>query len=124
MTVKKLTFGLTVVLFVVGMAVMPGAASAGFNLFGDSDDLGELFVLDALFDVGDDNDTGLGDLFILDQLFGSNGINDGGIGGGSDISDLFILDALFDIGDDDNTGLGDLFILDQLFNGNGFGGIF
>ncbi|MBI4708586.1 MAG: LysM peptidoglycan-binding domain-containing protein [Candidatus Portnoybacteria bacterium] len=112
--------------------VIPSSASSA------STNLGDLFILDRLFDNGSgvlsggDND--LGDLLVLDQLFGSdNGIFGGMTGDSSNLGNLIILDELFNndsiiggngIMDSDND-LGDLIILDKLFGtSNGFlGGV-
>jgi len=117
------------------------------GLFGDSANLGDLFILDELFnngggDILNGGDNDLGDLFILDQLFsnnggmfgGTNGLFGGGTNGGS-LGNLIILDELFGSNGDSilnggggilnggDNDLGDLFILDQLFSNNG-GGMF
>lgn len=67
---NKILSGLTIVVFAFSMmAISPMRASA--NIFSGIGGLGDLFTLDALFNVGDDSNTDLGDLFILDQLFPS-----------------------------------------------------
>ena len=82
--------------------------------------LGELFILDKIFDddkILDGNITSLGDIYILNQLFGA----DGGLANGrlDDIGNLLILNQLFG-GESSLFGgeatLGNFFILDQLFH--------
>jgi len=52
------------------MSPMAPAAAAGIlNGLNGAGNIGDLFALDRLFNVGDDSQTNLGDLFILDQLF-------------------------------------------------------
>jgi len=85
--------------------------------------LGDLFILDRLFQINSDGTPGsaawtsLGDVFILDQLFGGGFLNSAGSLG---LGDLFVLDRLFrpssSLLNPSITTLGDLFILDQLFN--------
>lgn len=82
--------------------------------------LGELFILDKIFDddkILDGNITSLGDIYILNQLFGA----DGGLANGrlDDIGNLLILNQLF--GSESSlfggeATLGNFFILDQLFH--------
>jgi len=63
---KKIISALAVAAIVVGTA--SPAAAAGI-LDGSIGNIGNLFTLDKLFNVGNDTETNLGDLFILDQLF-------------------------------------------------------
>ncbi|OGF26290.1 hypothetical protein A2303_03780 [Candidatus Falkowbacteria bacterium RIFOXYB2_FULL_47_14] len=83
--------------------------------------LGDLFVLDKLFDghsLLEPGRTSLGDLIILDQIMNNGRLfeDNGPLGPG----DLFVLDRLFrkdsKILNADGGALGDIFILDQLFN--------
>lgn len=112
--------------------VIPTASTGNGILSGNGTNLGDLFILDKLFNNGDggilnsSNGSDLGDLFVLDRLFSGNGTNGNGTGilGGNSLGQLFVLDRLF--GDNGgglfdksgNNNLGDLFILDRLF-GNG-----
>ena len=52
---------------VIAAVAAPGMASAA--TFNRSQGITDLFVLDRLFNIGNDATTGLGDLFILDKLF-------------------------------------------------------
>ncbi|MFH0892504.1 MAG: hypothetical protein V1867_07035 [Candidatus Falkowbacteria bacterium] len=83
--------------------------------------LGDLFVLDKLFDghsLLEPGRTSLGDLIILDQIMNNGRLfeDSGSLG----LGDLFVLDRLFRKDDKilnaDGGTLGDIFILDQLFN--------
>lgn len=89
--------------------------------------IGDLFVLDNLFDndhktIGNSvaiNTTDLGDLFVLNALFNKHEFNSPL--NQYDIGDLFVLDNLFnfnnkDLLDSGASSLKDLLILDQLFN--------
>ena len=80
--------------------------------------LGNLFVLDRLFDQGvklDANNYNLGDLLILDRIF-NNGATDKHL----NLGELIVLDRLFSgqtILTPGDTTIGDLLVLDRIFNG-------
>jgi len=83
--------------------------------------LGDLFVLDKLFDghsLLESGRTSLGDLIILDQTMNNGRLFEDS--GPLSLGDLFVLDRLFrkdsKILNPDGGALGDIFILDQLFN--------
>lgn len=117
------------IISVLTITVFVGAAIYGYTSMvpavsaaGSSDrvsDLGELIVLDGLFDARNGDRSGrisdLGELIVLDNLFDANGNGSGRI---SDLGELIVLDNLFDgdNGDSRVSDLGELIVLDNLFD--------
>jgi hypothetical protein len=61
--IKKVIASVAVFVLVLGIMITPSMSRAQWS------GLGDLFLLDGLFNVGADAYTTLGDLFVLDQLF-------------------------------------------------------
>ena len=73
---RKVVLGFTVFALALGIAAVPAMSLAATSIVNRSQGLGDLFILDALFNNASDNQVlsgssgaTLGDLFILDKLF-------------------------------------------------------